>query len=131
MAGLAQQGVKSRRGGGQCAYRGDGRGLKGKPLRCGVGFCIPDRLYDPMFDRSASGYFASKDMNKSKAIAEYWGPEITPYFADALQRIHDVYEPDEWKNAGRVFAGLWNWSTEKFDKLQWAVKQCAPGGGHA
>ncbi len=81
VTGLYAQGAVSIGEDGNCAYRNP------IGLKCGVGFLIPDNVYQENFENcSASFLFETKDF---KALFE---PEVTEDFLDSLQReVHDKF----------------------------------------
>jgi hypothetical protein len=79
---LLRQGCKSKVGT-VCAYRG----ING--LRCGIGALIPNRSYK----KSMEGRIADDYMVGPILVQLGYDPN----FCRSLQRVHDQYEPHEWR----------------------------------
>lgn len=73
---------------GQCKYRTE---MDGEVLRCAIGACIPDDIYDERME----------DRGIAEIMAEF--PEVRPYLSDdvrfmiQLQQIHDRSYPKYWR----------------------------------
>ncbi len=100
---LLTQNQKSVDDSGNCLYRFVNE--DGDKLRCGVGALIPDRLYDKKMEGVAPGsssiLWRTSECPVDKALTSC-GHD--PDFCNDLQKIHDDYEPSEWKSALAKFA---------------------------
>lgn len=77
---------------GHCLYRGpNGR-------KCAIGHCIPDDKYMPAMESEGV-------VSISKVIQEVAGIEAADiWFADGLQKIHDLSDKDNMRNRLEAFA---------------------------
>ncbi len=99
---LIRQGEKSVKNG-VCVYRGN------NGLRCAVGALIPNRLYDPNFERFTAGGICG-ELNRTLLGLGY-----DLGFVRELQVIHDGCEPNEWRDELKRFATTYNLTIPKVD----------------
>lgn len=92
-----------------CSYRGHMNG--GVQLKCAIGCLIPDELYDPKIE--GHGF---RGLEQFPALKELFaGVDVN--LGDDLQRLHDIYEPWEWKNRLRTIARSHKLSPAIIDKF--------------
>ena len=74
-----------------CAYRG------ANGLKCAIGCLIPDARYRPSFEERTVG--------EPEILAAAGLTASQERLAEALQRVHDIWEPDAWSHRLTRLAG--------------------------
>ena len=105
--GMIKQGARSLvdpgpDGSNACAYRGE------DGMKCGVGFLIPDELYD-------------EDMEglNAEGLIKRWpslGLEDVAVLCTEIQAMHDEFDPDYWASELALMAKAYDLSTAKLDE---------------
>lgn len=105
----AQNYKKSAEESGRCVYRGENN------LKCGIGFSIPDEVYDPKMDETTYGI--------SDLISKGFFPELNMLFKDCspnmlsyVQQCHDDAMPLE-------IVGQFSQYKDRFEEgMKWIAK---------
>lgn len=97
-----------------CMYRKVKDG--GTVLKCAVGCLISDEDYVPAAENTSARGLEEKFPSMLQHILEKGGVSIG--FLSDLQRIHDTWEPAQWKERLREFANKFELSAVVLDKFE-------------
>lgn len=95
-----------------CAYRGD------NGLKCAIGHIIPDSIYNvDMEGRAVMEVYTMYPEFKTLLTGEGEWEVNMASFLEALQSVHDNYEPNKWDQALRDLADDFSLNTDSITPL--------------
>lgn len=95
-----------------CAYRGD------NGLKCAIGHVIPDSIYTAdMEGRAVMEVYTMYPEFKTLLTGEGEWEVNMASFLEALQSVHDNYEPNKWDQALRDLADDFSLNTDSITPL--------------
>lgn len=120
VAGILGQGALAKNEYGACYYRFDPvteAHEANAPLRCAIGWLIPDDMYDPNFEKRVPhlGVGSITDITLARTVGAET-PNDATFLRDFQREVHDAAETlDDFRILARTFATRHNLSTEVLD----------------
>lgn len=108
---LLKQGRPAKKSDGDCVYRAaDG-------AMCAVGCLIPDGMYDQRMEgRTVSSIMYDDEFGLASYFKTKESRALVPLLS-ALQRVHDSYRPEAWRNELANIAKRYDLDTSVLDKF--------------